>query len=166
MKAVYPGSFDPATNGHLDILTRAARVFDTVLVTVARNPAKTPLFTMDERMAMLQVATAGLPNIEVHSFDGLLIEFVQAHGAQVIVKGLRAMSDFENEFQMALMNKKLEPTVETMFMMTANAHSYLSSSVVKELARLGGCVTGLVPDVVEEQLKIRFAEEYGGRKKG
>ncbi len=166
MKAVYPGSFDPATNGHLDIVTRAARVFDTVLVTVARNPAKTPLFTMDERMAMLQVATAGLPNIEVHSFDGLLIEFVQAHGAQVIVKGLRAMSDFENEFQMALMNKKLEPTVETMFMMTANAHSYLSSSVVKELARLGGCVTGLVPDVVEEQLKTRFAEEYGAGKKG
>ena len=136
--AVCPGSFDPPTLGHLDIIERTARVFDKVLVVVFSNPQKSPLFTVDERLEMLRETTEAIPNVEVDFSNGLLSEYALGRGAEVIVKGLRAISDFEVEFQMARMNKKLAPSIETMFMMTSNDYSYLSSSIVKEVALLGG----------------------------
>jgi len=151
--AIVPGSFDPVTNGHLDIIERAASLFDNVTVAVVVNPAKEPLFTLDERVEMLQEVCAHLPNVAVDSFEGLLVEYARQRGATVIVKGLRAVSDFEYELQMALMNRRLNPNVETVFMMTAAEHSYLSSSVVKEIARLGGSVEGLVPNSVKQRLR-------------
>ncbi len=155
--AVCPGSFDPVTLGHLDIIERAARIFDKVVVAVFTNPQKTPLFSMEERVDMLLEATGHIPNVEVDASSGLLSDYALKLGAQVIVKGLRAISDFEAEFQMARMNKKLAPSIETMFMMTANEYSYLSSSIVKEVARLGGCVGQLVPQGVAR----RLAEKAG-----
>lgn len=146
--AICPGSFDPVTLGHLDIIERSARIFDRVLVVVFTNPQKTPLFTTDERLSMLREVTGCWSNVEVDASSGLLSEYAERVGARVIVKGLRAVSDFESEFQMARMNRKLAPAIETMFMPTANEFSYLSSSLVKEVARLGGCVDGLVPAVV------------------
>lgn len=154
--AICPGSFDPVTLGHLDIIQRAARIFDKVLVVVFSNPQKEPLFSVDERVALLREVTRSIPNVEVDFSVGLLSEYAAEKGAEVIVKGLRYVSDFEAEFQMAQMNKKLAPSVETMFMMTANEYSYLGSSLVKEVARLGGCVQRLVPKVVALRLKEKF----------
>ncbi|MCL5047002.1 MAG: pantetheine-phosphate adenylyltransferase [Actinobacteria bacterium] len=154
--AVYPGSFDPVTNGHLDIIERAAQIFDLVLVVVFRNSEKNPLFTDEERLELLTRAVAHIPNVRVDSSDGLTAQYAREHGARVIVKGLRAVSDFENEMQMAQMNKLLSD-IETMFMMTSSQYSFLSSSIVKEIASYGASVDGLVPKVVEERLRVKFA---------
>ena len=141
-KAVYPGSFDPVTYGHLDVIERAAAVFAEVNVAVVVNPNKNPLFSLSERVEMLEACTKHLPNVTITQFEGLLVKYVQDKGAQVIIKGLRAISDFEYEFQMALMNRKQNPNIETLFMMTSSQYSYLSSSMAKEVLRLGGCEIG------------------------
>jgi len=151
LTALCPGTFDPVTNGHLDIIERAGQHFDTVVVAVLDNPAKEPMFSVEERVSMLKEATAALRNVEVASFSGLLVEFAKKRGSPVIVKGLRAVTDFEYEIQMAQMNRRLAD-VETFFMTTAPNWSYLSSSLVKEVARHGGDVSGLVPAVVAERL--------------
>ncbi len=151
--AIVPGSFDPPTNGHLDIIERAALLFANVTVAVAVNSSKEPMFTLDERVAMLQEVCAHLPNVTIGSFTGLLVEYARQRGASVIAKGLRAVSDFEYELQMALMNRRQSPDVETVFMMTGSEYSYLSSSIVKEIARLGGSVEGLVPNSVKQHLR-------------
>lgn len=148
MICVYPGSFDPVTNGHMDIIARASRICDRLIVAVGSNESKRPAFTVDERIDLIKCALDGRKDIEVTSFSGLLVEFMRKTGATVVVKGLRAMSDFEYEFQMALLNKNLEPDVETLFMMTGVNYSYLSSSAVKEIARNGGSIEGLVPDCI------------------
>lgn len=151
--AIYPGSFDPATNGHLDVIGRAAGLFDTLIVAVGRNAGKSPLFGPDERVGLLrEVCDDRWPNVEVTLFDGLLVEFAKAQGAKALVKGLRAVSDFEYEFQMALANRHLAPDLETLFLMTSAEHLYLSSSIVKEIARLGGDVSALVPESIARRL--------------
>lgn len=155
-RAIYPGSFDPLTNGHLDIIQRASTLVDELVVAVVVNPAKNALFTLDERKDILQECTAGLGNIVVDSFTGLLVDFVRRHQARIIVKGLRAVSDFEFEFQMALLNRNLAPEVDTLFLMTADRHAFLSSSSVKEIASLGGSVGDLVPPYVEGRLREKF----------
>jgi len=157
-RALAPGSFDPVTNGHLDIIVRAAGMFDSVLVAVARNYSKTPLFTLEERLEMLKEVCAPYPNVTVDAFEGLLVNYALANGATVIVRGLRAVSDFEYELQMALMNRRLVSTVETVFLMTGAEYSYLSSNIVKEIARLGGSVEGLVPNSVEKRLRQKVAK--------
>ena len=157
--AVYPGSFDPITNGHLDIIQRSSRIFDKLIVAVVKNHSKKPLFTMEERMELIKKCIIDLPNVEVDNFDGLLVNFTASKGAHVIVKGLRAISDFEYEFQMALLNRKLRPDTETMFMMTNHKYSYLSSSMVKEIAALGGCIKDLVPDAIIDDIKNKFREK-------
>ncbi|HHY93323.1 MAG TPA: pantetheine-phosphate adenylyltransferase [Firmicutes bacterium] len=154
--AVYPGSFDPVTNGHLDIISRAARIFDRVIVAVGRQANKKPLFTTEERMAMLKAVTEDLPNVEVDSFDGLLVQYVRRRGGNIVVRGLRAISDFDYEFQMTLTTKKLDENIETLFMMTSSEYSFLSSSIVKEVASYGGCVRGMVPPAVEKMLRERY----------
>lgn len=154
--AICPGSFDPVTFGHLDIIERAARICGKVIVVVFTNPQKTPLFSVEERVEMLEEVTRHLANVEVDSSSGLLSDYALKRGAEVIIKGLRAVSDFEAEFQMARMNQKLAPGVETLFMMTSTEFSYLSSSIVKEVARFGGCVRQLVPDPVAERLRAKF----------
>jgi len=151
--AVYPGSFDPLTNGHVDIIARGARLFDRIVVAVAANAEKSPLFTTTERVEITRAVFAEMKNVEVDAFDGLLVDYVQRRQAQVIVRGLRAISDFEYEFQMALMNRRLKDTVETIFMMPAEQYSYISSRLIKEVFSLGGRVHGLVPDMVEERLR-------------
>ena len=151
--AVYPGSFDPVTNGHLNIIERAARLFDRVIVAVAYNVRKQGLFTVQERLQMLSAVLGGMEGIEVDAFDGLLVDYMKRRGATVIVRGLRAVSDFEYEFQMAHMNGFLAPNIETVFMMTGADEFYISSNIVKEVAALGGDVHGLVPSKVEEFLK-------------
>lgn len=158
--AICPGSFDPVTNGHLDIITRAAEIFDEVIVAVGNNPGKKTLFTIEERVALLKQAIAdiGLKNVRVDHFNGLQVDYARAQKAQVIVKGLRALSDFEYEFQMALTNKKLAPELETMFMMTENKYAFLSSSLVKELVLFGGNPEGLIPPVVFAPLQAKMAE--------
>lgn len=145
---VYPGSFDPVTKGHVDIITRSSKIFDKVIVAVVKNYSKRPLFTSEERVELISRSTKGLPNVEVDSFEGLLMDYIHEKDAQVIIKGLRAISDFEYEFQMALMNRKLDPKVETIFLMTSYKYSFLSSSMVKEVAGLGGCIAELVPDEI------------------
>ncbi|WP_353892146.1 pantetheine-phosphate adenylyltransferase [Proteinivorax hydrogeniformans] len=155
-KAVYPGSFDPVTNGHLDIIERATKTFDSVIVAVAHNSNKRPLFSKEERVNMLIKATKDFDNVIVDTFDGLLVNYCAKYRANVIVKGLRAVSDFEYELQMASINKKLEKNVETLFMMTNNQYSFLSSSLVKEIAKWDGCVKELVPGHVEWSLKEKF----------
>lgn len=162
-RGLYPGSFDPVTNGHLDIIVRAARLFDELLVTVFLNPNKQALFSVDERAQLLREVTAHISNVRVGTHQGLLSRYASQQGALTIVKGLRAVSDFEAEFQMALMNRKLEGKVETMFMMTASEYAFISSSLVKEVARFGGCLDGLVPPVVAERLRERFAGGGHGR---
>ena len=157
--ALVPGSFDPVTNGHLDIIQRAAGIFERVIVVAARNASKTPLFTLEERMRMLTEVCAPYPNVEVDAFEGLLVAYAQQRGATVIVKGLRAVSDFEYELQMASMNRRLASTVETMFLMTGAEYSYLSSNIVKEIARLGGAVEGLVPHDVEKRLLQKYGRQ-------
>lgn len=151
-KAIYPGSFDPITNGHLDIIKRAAKVFDEVTVGVLVNPDKTSLFNREERVSLIKKVVNQYDNVKVDSFSGLLIDYMKKNQIKVIVKGLRAVSDFEYEFQMALMNNKLDPTIETVFMMTNSKYSYLSSSSVKQVANFGGCVKGLVPDLIIDDL--------------
>ena len=149
--AVYPGSFDPVTNGHLDVIKRSAKVFDKVIVGVLDNMAKKPLFTPDERVDMIKRVAANIENVEVYAFSGLLVDFMKQFDSAVIIKGLRTISDFEYEFQMALLNKSLNPDVETFFMMTDSKYSYISSSMVKEVARLGGGIDEFVPcDIIKE----------------
>lgn len=155
-RAIYPGSFDPITNGHLDVIQRAAKLFDEVVVAVAFNEQKTSLFPVDERVALIQHASATVPNIRIERFDGLLVDFARQQQASAVVRGLRAISDFEFEFQMALMNRKLEPEIETIFMMPAEKYTYISSRIVKEIARLGGDVTAFVPTSVAEALQTRL----------
>ncbi|MFE1244625.1 pantetheine-phosphate adenylyltransferase [Fictibacillus sp. NPDC058756] len=154
--AVCPGSFDPVTRGHLDIIKRGAKVFDEVIVVVANNQSKDPLFTVDERIALLKEVTQKFPNVKVDSFNGLLIDYVKSIGANVILRGLRAVSDFEYEMKIASINKKLDDEVETFFMMTNNQFSFLSSSIVKEAAKYHANVSDLVPEVVEEALKEKY----------
>lgn len=157
--AVCPGSFDPVTNGHLDIIERASQIFERVVVGVSQNPGKKPLFTVEERCELLAQVVRYLPNVSVDPLQGLLVDFASKHGAQVIVKGLRAISDFEYEFQMALMNKRMNPAIETMFMMTRHEYSFLSSSSVKEIVLLGGNPQGLVPAEVETALNQKLRGE-------
>ncbi|HZT24030.1 MAG TPA: pantetheine-phosphate adenylyltransferase [Verrucomicrobiae bacterium] len=157
--AIYPGSFDPLTNGHLDVIQRAAKLFDRVVVAVASNESKHPLFSQAERLALVQAAVARLPRVEADSFDGLLVEYVERRRAQAIVRGLRAVSDFEFEFQLALMNRKLNERVETIFMMPKDTYTFLSSRLVKEIARLGGDVACFVPPQVEAALKKKFRRQ-------
>jgi pantetheine-phosphate adenylyltransferase len=156
-RAVYPGSFDPVTNGHIDIIERASRLFDEVLIAVAWNSAKTGLFSTVERLEMLESVVASYPNVRATSFEGLLVDFAHKSQADVVIRGLRAISDFEFEFQMALMNRKLDSRVETMFLMPKEEYTYLSSRIVKEIARLSGPVTSFVPDSVAKALAKKFA---------
>jgi pantetheine-phosphate adenylyltransferase len=157
MVFVYPGSFDPITNGHLDIILRAARLCDTLIVAVGSNENKKPAFTVDERIDLIKCALEGREDILVTSFSGLLADFVKKMESKTVIKGLRAMSDFEYEFQMALLNKNLEPDMETLFMMTNINYSYLSSSAVKEIARNGGKIEGLVPECVKDRIVKKLA---------
>jgi len=156
--AVYPGSFDPVTNGHLDIIRRAAKLFDQVVVAVIRNPEKVPTFSLEERIKMLSQAVKIIKNVKIESFDGLLIDFVRMKKAKVIIRGLRAVSDFDYEFQMALTNRKMAPEIETIFLMTDYRYSYLSSSFVKQIAERGGDISGMVPNMVHKLLKLRGKE--------
>ena len=151
--AVYPGSFDPLTNGHVDIITRGARLFDRIVVAMLVNAEKAPLFSMAERVEIARAVFKSQPNVEVDTFDGLLVDYVQRRNAQVIVRGLRAVSDFEFEFQMALMNRRLNDRIETIFMMPAEQYTYISSRLIKEVFSLGGRVHGLVPELVESRLR-------------
>ncbi|HJV44137.1 MAG TPA: pantetheine-phosphate adenylyltransferase [Bacillota bacterium] len=157
--AVCPGSFDPITKGHIDIIQRGAKIFDKVIVAVLINRKKTPLFTVQERVEMLKEVTKHLPNVEVDAFEGLLVEYMRAKKAKAIIKGLRAVSDFEYEMQMASINRLMDDDVETFFMMTNNQYSFLSSSIVKEIAKYQADVSSLVPPLVEKQLRLKFAQE-------
>ncbi len=159
MTAICPGSFDPVTVGHLDIIRRAAAMFDNVIVVVMANAAKHPSFTAEERMQMIAEATADLGNVTVDQYDGLLADYAAMRGAGAVVKGLRAMSDFEYEFQMALTNKKLNPNFETVFLTTSADNMYLSSSMVKEIARMGGDIRDFVPDVIHDSIVKRLESE-------
>ena len=154
--AVYPGSFDPVTNGHLDLIARAAPIFDRLIVGVTNNIGKDALFSVKERVEILETVTFDYKNVEIFQFEGLLVEFARLHSARVILRGIRAVSDYEYELQMALMNRKIEPEIETIFMLPAVSYSYLSSRLVKELAGLGGLPSGLVPPLVEQRLRAKF----------
>ena len=154
--AVYPGSFDPITKGHLDIIKRAAKIFDKVYVAILVNSSKTPMFTIEERMDFIKRSTKDIDNVVIDSFSGLLVDYMEKVNSHVIVKGLRAVSDFEYEFQMALMNRKLDKSIETMFMMTSGKYSYLSSSIVKEIGALDGDLTGLVPEEIVNEIKMKL----------
>lgn len=153
---IYPGTFDPLTNGHLDLVQRAAKLFDRVVVAVAVNEGKKPLFTAEERLALVRSSVETYANVEVETFSGLLVDYVEARGGQAIVRGLRAVSDFEFEFQLALMNRKLNERVETIFMMPKETFTFLSSRIVKEIARLGGDVRNFVPSQVVTALAAKF----------
>jgi pantetheine-phosphate adenylyltransferase len=155
--AIYPGSFDPVTNGHLDLIERASKLFDRLIVALLRNLEKDALFSLQEREEMLVESLRHLPNVNVESFDGLLVDYARRKGARVILRGIRAVSDYEYELQMALMNRQLEPGLETVFMLPGEAYSYLSSRLVKEVARLGGSVKGLVPPPVEKRIRAKVA---------
>ncbi len=155
--AIYPGSFDPVTNGHLDLIQRASKIFGHVVVAALRHDSKHPLFTTEERMEMVTQATADLPNVSVDSFDGLLVDYARARGAKLILRGIRAVSDYEYELQMALMNRQLSSELETLFIPAAEQYSYLSSRIVKEVSRLGGDVSGLVPDAVVARLRAKHS---------
>lgn len=157
-RAVYPGSFDPVTNGHLDVIERAARLYDEVIVAIAHNETKTGLFSFEERVALLTEVVAHHDNVRVTQFSGLLVDYARQEQAQVIIRGLRAVSDFEYEFQMALMNRKLEDNVETMFLMPKEEYTYLSSRLVKEIARLGGNIDVFVPDCIARALREKFSK--------
>jgi pantetheine-phosphate adenylyltransferase len=158
-RAVYPGSFDPVTNGHIDLIQRSAALFDQVIVAILRNTEKTPLFTVEERTEMLEEAVRDLKNVSVTSFAGLLVDFALQNQASVIVRGIRAISDYEYELQMALMNRRLSNKVETVFMLPAESYSFLSSKLVKEIAQLGGSIRGFVPADVEKRLRDKFRIE-------
>ncbi|MFA4858684.1 MAG: pantetheine-phosphate adenylyltransferase [Candidatus Margulisiibacteriota bacterium] len=154
--AIYPGSFDPVTDGHLDIIRRAQRFFDKVIVAVIANPEKKPAFTLKDRMQMLRTCLPDCPKIEIDAFAGLLVDFAKKRGVSAIIRGLRAVSDFDYEFQLAMTNRKMKPDIETVFFMTDYKYSYLSSSFVKQIAALGGDVSGFVPEVVAQKLKQKI----------
>jgi pantetheine-phosphate adenylyltransferase len=158
-RAIYPGSFDPVTNGHLDVIDRARRLFDEVIVAVAHNDQKNPLFTLDERLAFLHETVGEMENVKIAPLDGLLVDFAIAKNATAVVRGLRAVSDFEFEFQMALMNRKLEASIETIFLMPKEEYTYLSSRIVKEIARLGGDISQFVPADVVSALRKKTTDE-------
>jgi pantetheine-phosphate adenylyltransferase len=153
--AVYPGTFDPVTNGHLDIIARSVGLFHQIVVSVLRNTHKTPLFSVSERVEMIRTAAVRWPNVEVEAFEGLLVDYARQKGAKVIIRGIRAVSDYEYELQMASMNRRLNPELETIFMFPAETYSYLSSGLVKEICHLGGSLQGLVPEEVEQRLRRR-----------
>jgi pantetheine-phosphate adenylyltransferase len=157
--ALYPGSFDPITNGHLDLIARGSRLFDKLIVAILRNQEKAALFTVGERIEMLKEVLPGFANVEVTSFNGLLVDYAAERGAGVILRGIRAVSDYEYELQMALMNRRLRPEIETVFLMASEAHSFISSRLVKEVIGLGGNISGLVPSSVEGKLKRRLLGE-------
>ena len=154
--AIYPGSFDPITNGHLDIIERIKLLFDKIVIAVNDNPLKSFLFTASERVEMIREILSDSPRIEVESFRGLLVRYAGKKGARFIVRGLRALSDFEYEFQMDLMNRKLDPQIETVYLMTRQSYSYLSSSIIKEIIKLGGDTPSLIPDLVKKRLQEKF----------
>jgi len=156
VRAIYPGSFDPLTNGHLDLIERGSKIFDELIVSVLRNAEKDPLFTVNERLEMLEQMVKHYDNVRVEAFDGLLVDYAMQKKAKAVLRGIRAISDYEYELQMALMNRKLQPQLETVFMLPAEAYSYLSSRLVKEVFQLGGSVRGLVPEVVEQRLREKF----------
>ena len=154
--AIYPGSFDPVTNGHLDVLKRGLKIFDKIIIAVGEHPSKKTLFSVEERIEMLKEATKGMKNVEIEHFSGLLIDYVKKKGAVVVLRGLRAVSDFEYELQYALMNRKLDDSIETVFIMTRGMYCYLSASIVKDAASLGAKLDGMVPKMVEKRLKEKF----------
>jgi pantetheine-phosphate adenylyltransferase len=164
-RVIYPGMFDPVTNGHLDVMKRAMELFDEVIVTVARNPAKTGLFTVEEKVAMIKESIKEYPNIFVDSFDGLTVEHAESLGAIGIIRGLRAITDFEYEFQMALMNRKLSADIKTIFVMPHEKYTYLNSTIIRNLAMFGGDVSQFVPPIVEQKLKEKFPDQYKQREK-
>ena len=155
---VYPGTFDPITNGHMDILERATALFDEVIIAIAKDNYKNNLFNLEERIELVEQACQNFTNIQIAPFEGLLVDFVKNKGAQAIIRGLRAISDFDYEFQLALMNKRLEPKIETVFLMSSSKYSFLSSSIIKQVAQLEGTVQGLVPNQVDEALKKKLAK--------
>lgn len=159
VRAIYPGSFDPLTNGHLDVIARGSQIFDELIVSVLLNSGKHPLFTTEERMEMLNETCRRWPNVSIDSFEGLLVDYAAKKEAKAVLRGIRAISDYEYEFQMAMMNRKLNPELETVFMMPAEQYSYVSSRLVKEVFRLGGRVSDLVPPLVEERLRHKLASE-------
>ena len=166
--AIYPGSFDPPTNGHLDLIERGSKIFEELVVAILRNSEKSPMFSVAERREMLTALTADLKNVRIDTFDGLMVEFAKSIDATCILRGIRAISDYEYELQMALMNRKLRPDLETVFMMPAGKYSYLSSRLVREIAHLGGSIKGLVPELVERRLKGKFldpSKEHHHRRK-
>lgn len=154
--AVYPGSFDPITNGHLDIIQRALKIFDRIIVAVAKNPVKVPFFTSEERMEMIRVSLVDHPRVTIDTFDGLLVEYAKSKDARIILRGLRAVTDFEYEFQLAMINRRLEPEIETVFLMTGLRWVFLSSSILKEAASHGGNIEGMVPEVVYQKLREKL----------
>jgi len=158
--AIYPGSFDPPTNGHLDLIQRGSKLFEELVVAILRNSEKVPMFSVSERLGMLKELTADLSNVRIDTFDGLMVEYAKSIEATCVLRGIRALSDYEYEFQMALMNRKLEPTLETVFMMPADKYSYVSSRLVREVAQAGGPVKGLVPEVVEQKLREKLDPAY------
>ena len=161
--AIYPGSFDPLTSGHVDIIERGAKIFDSIIVAILANVEKTPLFTENERIAIIRNVFKGHDNVQVDTFSGLLVDYARLKNASVLVRGLRAISDFEYEFQMALMNRHLAPGIETVFMMPDEKYTYISSRLIKEVFTLGGEITGLVPPVVEEKLRAKQKAKKGSR---
>ena len=158
--AIYPGSFDPPTNGHLDLIERGSHIFDELVVAILRNAEKTPLFSVGERRGMLDQLTSDFKNVRVDVFDGLTVDYAAKAKASAVLRGIRALSDYEYELQMAMMNRKLRPDLETVFMMPAEQYSYLSSRLVREVARLGGNISGLVPEIVEQRLKEKLDPAY------
>src|ERR1700678_1170704 len=160
IKAIYPGSFDPPTNGHLDLIERGSKIFEELVVAILRNSEKSPMFSVAERLEMLRALTADLKNVRIDTFNGLMVEYAKSIDAVCILRGIRAISDYEYELQMALMNRKLEPTLETVFMMPADKYSYVSSRLVREVAQAGGPVKGLVPEVVEQKLREKLEPAY------
>jgi pantetheine-phosphate adenylyltransferase len=157
--AVYPGSFDPITNGHLDLLQRALKIFDRIIVAVAKNPVKKTLFTIEERMEMIRISLQDHPHVSIDTFDGLLVDYAKRQNARAILRGMRAVTDFEYEFQLAMMNRRLEPEIETVFLMTCLRRDFLSSSILKEAAVHGGNIEGMVPEVVYHRLREKFGLE-------